>query len=65
MTKVQAKAPSLKEVLDEVRALRREISMFLPAESLEGFKNPKRILDSYKKAIAKHPNHAGASNRRV
>ena len=59
MNKTKSKKPSLKDLFEEVRALRREVAMFLPTESFEGYKHPKRILASYKKALAKYPAYAG------
>jgi hypothetical protein len=62
MNKTKAKNPSLKDIFEEVRALRQEVSMFFPTESLAGYKHPERIIASYKKAIAKHPAYAGRKN---
>jgi hypothetical protein len=62
MEKSKVKKPSLKDLFDEVRALRREITMFLPTESLAEFANPKRIMASYKKAVAKYPTHESYQN---
>ncbi len=49
----------MKDIFKEVRALRLEVAMFLPTESLDEYKHPKRIMNAYKKAIAKYPAYAG------
>ncbi|OGC87722.1 hypothetical protein A2949_00460 [Candidatus Adlerbacteria bacterium RIFCSPLOWO2_01_FULL_54_21b] len=41
----------IRDVLKEVRELRREVSLFIPTESLSDYAHPKRILASYRKAI--------------
>ena len=58
MSKIQEKV-SLKDLFKEVRALRLEVAMFFPTETLESYKHPKRIMAAYKKAVAKYPAYAG------
>lgn len=62
MDKTKAKNPSLKDIFEEVKALRQEVAMFFPTESLDGYKHPERIMASYKKATTKHPVYAGRKN---
>ena len=63
MNKTKAKNPSLKDLFDEVRALRRDVALMIPTESLSDYKHPKRLMTAYKKAITEHPIHADRSNR--
>lgn len=39
---------SLKDVFAEVRALRRDISVFIPTESLDEYKNKKEVAAAYR-----------------
>ena len=39
----------------EVKGLRRDIEIVIPSESLDGYKHPKRILASYRRAMKKFP----------
>lgn len=45
----------LNKILEEVRGLRQEVSLFLPQENLEDYSNPKRLKKSYEKALRKFP----------
>ena len=56
------KTISLEDLFAEVKALRQEVSLFMPTESLEGYTHPSRLLASYKKALISHPTHASHSN---
>jgi hypothetical protein len=53
---------SIAKLIKEVAALRRDVSLLVPTESLSGYKHSKRITASYKKALASHPLHAGHHN---
>ena len=59
MNKTISRSVSLKDLFREVRALRMEVAMFLPTETIDGYKHPKRIMVAYKKAIEKYPAYAG------
>ncbi|OGG72642.1 hypothetical protein A3A38_00165 [Candidatus Kaiserbacteria bacterium RIFCSPLOWO2_01_FULL_53_17] len=50
MNKANGKDVSLREVLKEVRALRRDVSIVMPMESLEEYKNTKEITAAYRDA---------------
>ena len=49
MSKIQEKV-SLKDLFKEVRALRRDVSVFMPTESVDEYKNKKDILSAYRDA---------------
>lgn len=56
MNKTATKTEKLmRDVLREVRELRRDVSLILPSESLSGYAHPRRILTSYRKATKLHP----------
>lgn len=44
------KTATLDIVLNEIKSLRREVSLFPPAESINDFSNKKEILASLKRA---------------
>ena len=44
MEKVRDKKVSLEEVLKEVQALRREVALFIPSESLDEYAHPEKIV---------------------
>lgn len=44
------KSATLDTVLTEIKSLRREVSLFLPTESIEDFSNKKEILAALKNA---------------
>jgi len=46
---------TMQAILEELRLLRSEVSLLLPQEDLNGYENPKRIVNSYKEAIKEHP----------
>ncbi|MEK7630536.1 MAG: hypothetical protein AAB417_00695 [Patescibacteria group bacterium] len=46
---------ALKEVLEEVQKLRREVSLFFPQEDIGGYANQKRIRESFLRAQHKYP----------
>ena len=62
MEKVRDKKVSLEEVLKEVQALRREVALFIPSESLDEYAHPEKIVAAYKEAIKKYPPYAYSSN---
>jgi len=45
----------LREILQEIRALRSEVILLFPKESLEEYKHPGRIKRAYQKAIEQYP----------
>ncbi len=49
----------MRDVLKEVRELRREVSLVIPTESLSGYAHPKRILTSYRAATKRYTPHKG------
>jgi hypothetical protein len=49
MGKIQEKV-SLKDLFKEVRALRRDVSVFMPMDSVDGYKNKKDIVSAYRDA---------------
>ena len=52
----QAFQPKILEIiLDEIRTLRRDLSLILPQEDLKNYTNPSRIKKSYQKAIKLYP----------
>jgi hypothetical protein len=55
MAVTKATTKILNDILNELRFLRNEISLFTPNENLKDYSNPKKILDSYEKARAKYP----------
>ncbi|MBI1754885.1 hypothetical protein HYR65_01210 [Candidatus Azambacteria bacterium] len=63
MQKTKAQSASLRDVLNEIRALRREVSALMPLETIGGYAHPKRIIASYKRALAVHPRYAGHTDR--
>jgi len=48
---------TLDKIYCEIKALRQEVAMFLPQESLSDYAHPKKIMSAYKQATAKYPNH--------
>ena len=56
---------ALEEVLKEVQALRREVALFIPSESLDEYAHPEKIVAAYKEAIKKYPPYAYSSNQAV
>ena len=49
---------TLDKIYCELKALRQEVAMFLPQESLSSYAHPKKIMSAYKRAIAKYPNRS-------
>lgn len=49
MSKTQERV-SLRDLFKEVRALRRDVSVFMPTESVDEYKNKKEILSAYSDA---------------
>jgi hypothetical protein len=49
MSKIQEKV-SLKDLFKEVRALRRDVSVFMPMDSVDKYKNKKDIVSAYRDA---------------
>lgn len=43
------------EILDELRLLRAEVSLVLPAENVVDFANPKKIKSALHKALKQYP----------
>ncbi len=50
MNKTGNGSVSLKDLFKEVRALRRDVSVFMPTESVDEYKNKKEILSAYRDA---------------
>ena len=48
MNKAVGKDVSLRDVLEEVRALRRDVSVIMPTESVNEYKNKKEIVTAYR-----------------
>jgi len=46
------------KILEEIKKLRQEVSLFMPQENLEDYSNPKRLRKSYEKALRKFPSRA-------
>ena len=44
------KTTTLDTILNEVKSLRREISLFMPSESIDDFSNKAEIIASLKRA---------------
>ncbi len=63
MNKIHNKKVSLEDVLEEVQALRREVGMFMPSESLDEYAHPEKIVAAYKEAVKKYPAYANSQNR--
>ncbi len=63
MNKIHSKKVSLEDVLEEVQALRREVGMFMPTESLDDYNNPKEIVAAYREAVKKYPAYANSQDR--
>lgn len=49
MSKIQEKV-SLKDLFKEVRALRRDVSIFMLTDSVDEYKNKKNIVSAYRDA---------------
>lgn len=47
----------LEHILSEVRTLRREVSLFMPSESLKDYNNASDIKAAYRKAASMYPLH--------
>ena len=45
----------LEVILNEIRTLRRDLSLVLPQEDLKNYDNPSRIKKSYQKAVKLYP----------
>jgi len=45
----------MRDVLKEVRGLRRDVSLILPTESVSGYAHPRRIVSSYNRATKLYP----------
>lgn len=45
----------LKTILQEIRSMRKEMILFFPEDNLNEYIHPKRIKQSYRKAIKKYP----------
>ena len=50
MNKANTKNPSLRDLFNEVRALRRDVLVFMPTESFDGYRNKKEILAAHRDA---------------
>lgn len=46
---------AVERVAIEVRALRKDVALFVPSESVKSYKHPKRILASFRRAVRKFP----------
>lgn len=45
----------IQSILKEIRLLRREVTLLLPNEDLKEYVHPKRVINSYRKAVKKYP----------
>ena len=45
----------MRDVLKEVRGLRRDVSLILPTESVSGYAHPRRLISSYRRATKLYP----------
>lgn len=45
----------IKTILSEIRLLRKEVSLLIPHEEMDGYAHPSRIKKSYEKAIKNYP----------
>ena len=45
----------MRDVLKEVRGLRRDVSLILPTESVSGYAHPRRLVASYRRATKLYP----------
>lgn len=48
-------ADLLRSILEEIRLLRNEVSLLFPYENLEDYAHPRRLKQSYEKAIKQYP----------
>ena len=48
---------TLDNIYTELKALRHEVALFLPLESLGGYANPKKISAAYKRSVSRYPNY--------
>lgn len=48
MNRADKKNVSLKDLYKEVRALRRDVSVFMTTESFDDYKNKKEIISAYR-----------------
>lgn len=55
MAKVSIETKILRNILEEIKLVRTEISLFLPNENLKEYTNSKKIMASYKKALKEYP----------
>lgn len=53
----------LRDVLSEVRTLRKEVSLFVPHEKLTDYKNALAIKRALAKARAQYPKYDGRGDR--
>jgi hypothetical protein len=47
---------TLEKIYKELKALRREVEIFIPRESLSDYTHPKKIVAAYKRASRRYPN---------
>ena len=52
---------TLEKIYKEIKALRRELAVLIPRESLAAYANPKKIISAYQRAIAQYPNRSSAN----
>jgi len=50
--------PTLAKIYTEIKALRRELAVLMPRESLSDYTHPKKIVSAYKRAIKQYPNRS-------
>lgn len=67
MTPAATTSPSstdtlLRDVLSEVRKLRKEVSLFVPHDDLREYKNARTITSALTKARARYPKYDGDRN---
>lgn len=49
---------TLEKIYNEIKALRKELDLFIPRESLTDYAHPKRIASAYRRAILCYPNRS-------
>ncbi len=54
MNSATKKNQTVTDILSEIKSLRRELSLFLPTESINDYENEKEIVDALKKARKEH-----------
>ncbi|MEK7535483.1 MAG: hypothetical protein AAB590_00495 [Patescibacteria group bacterium] len=55
MNRVQVTNKTIESILIELHLLRRELELLVPKEDLKSYSHPKRVLNSYEKALTQYP----------